>query len=113
MPNRFFISARKTRATEADAVAEKLQARGWQRTYKWRDLDGAARQEHSETALAELDGVQKADVLVALFPGGFGTHVEIGAALAFGKPVIIHSPDQQTLETPYLCVFHYHPKVER
>jgi hypothetical protein len=47
-----------------------------------------------------------------LLPGGFGTHVEIGAALALGKPVILHSPDQKTLETPYPCVFHHNPGVK-
>jgi nucleoside 2-deoxyribosyltransferase len=59
----------------------------------------------------EIDGIRNADVLIALLPGGFGTHVEIGAALAFGKPIIIHSPNQTVLETPYPCVFHYHPLV--
>jgi hypothetical protein len=55
---------------------------------------------------------QNSDVLIVLLPGGFGTHVEIGAALALGKCVILHSPDQKTLETPYPCVFHYHPSVK-
>ena len=56
--------------------------------------------------------MRDADVLVVLLPGGYGTHVEIGAALALGKPVILHAPDRKTLETPYLCVFHYHPAVK-
>jgi hypothetical protein len=47
-----------------------------------------------------------------MLPDGFGTHVEIGAALALGKPVILHAPDRKTLETPYPCVFHYHPGVK-
>jgi predicted Rossmann-fold nucleotide-binding protein len=50
--------------------------------------------------------------LIALLPGGYGTHVEIGAALALGKPVILHAPDQKSLNTPYPCVFHYHPGVK-
>ena len=32
-------------------------------------------------------------------------------ALALGKPVVIHAPDQKTLNTPYACVFHYHRLV--
>ena len=66
---------------------------------------------HAEIAVQELNGVCEADVLVVLLPGGFGTHVEIGAALALGKPVILCAPNQKTLETPYPCVFHYHPNV--
>ena len=56
--------------------------------------------------------MRRADVLIVLLPGGYGTHVEIGAALALSKPVILHAPDRKTLETPYPCVFHYHPGVK-
>src|ERR1700738_3378900 len=112
MATRFFISARKDRQLEVDALADKLKAHGWERTLAWKHEDGANHKENSEIALAELQGVHEADVLIALLPGGYGTHVEIGAALALGKPVILHSPDQKTLETPYLCIFHYHPAVK-
>jgi hypothetical protein len=36
-----------------------------------------------------------------VFFGGYGTHAEIGAALALGRPIIIHAPNQQVLDTPY------------
>ena len=62
--------------------------------------------------MAELAAVRDADILIVLLPGGFGTHVEIGAALALGKPVILHAPDRKTLDTPYPCIFHYHPGVK-
>jgi hypothetical protein len=42
----------------------------------------------------------------------FGTHVEIGAALALGKPAIIHAPNRETLETSYSRISHYHPRVK-
>ena len=112
MPKRFFVSARKDRSAEADALSIELKRRGWHRTYEWNPLDGETLEELAKFAIAEMDGVRKADVLIVLLPGGFGTHVEIGAALALGKPVILHSPDQKTLETPYRCPFHYHPKVK-
>jgi len=112
MATRFFISAKKDRQLEVDAFANKLKAHGWERTLAWKHEDGANHKENSEIALAELQGVHEADVLIALLPGGFGTHVEIGAALALGKPVILHAPDLKTLETPYPCVFHYHPAVK-
>jgi nucleoside 2-deoxyribosyltransferase len=113
MGKRFYISSKKDRSAQANALAEKLKGRGWERTYTWTAHDGEGADGHARVALAELDGVQKADVLIVLLPGGFGTHVEIGAALALGKSVILHSPDQETLETPYRCVFHHHPSVKR
>lgn len=111
MPKRFYVSSRKDRSKEANALADALKAQGWKRTFEWTDLGDASAESRAATAEAELQGVREADVLIALLPGGFGTHVEIGAALALGKPVILHAPDQKTLEAPYPCVFHYHPNV--
>ncbi len=112
MAKRFFLSTRKDRSEEANTLSAALKAHGWERTFKWTDKDGEGSAGHAAVALAELKGVREADVLVVLLPGGYGTHVEIGAALALGKPVILHAPDQKTLDTPYPCVFHYHPGVK-
>lgn len=112
MAKRFYVSSRKDRSKEANALAEALKEQGWERTFEWSDLGDATAESRAATAEAELQGVRDADVLIVLLPGGFGTHVEIGAALALAKPVILHAPDQKTLETPYPCVFHYHPSVK-
>lgn len=112
VPKRFYIATRKDRSAEADALSEALTAEGWERTFAWGGREGSDPEQYAAIARSELDGVAKADVLVVLLPGGYGTHVEIGVALALGKRVIIHSPDRKTLETPYPCVFHYHPGVK-
>jgi len=112
MPKRFYVSSRKDRSEQANALSEALKAHGWERTFVWTDQPSAGPEARAATAEAELKGVRDADILVVLLPGGFGTHVEIGAALALGKKVLLHSPDQKTLETPYPCVFHYHPRVQ-
>jgi nucleoside 2-deoxyribosyltransferase len=111
MAKHFYLATRKDRSDEANALSAALAVHGWERTYTWTALDPAKTEDFAEVALREIAGVRDADVLIVLLPGGFGTHVEIGAALALGKPVILHAPDQKTLETPYVCIFHYHPKV--
>jgi nucleoside 2-deoxyribosyltransferase len=112
MPKRFYLATRKDRETQANAIAEALTAEGWKRTFVWTAEDGADPDRHAELAQQEIEAIISADVLIVLLPGGYGTHVEIGAALALGKPVILHAPDRKTLETPYRCVFHYHPGVK-
>jgi nucleoside 2-deoxyribosyltransferase len=67
-----------------------------QAAFTWCDAQIEATH-YATIALAELAGIREADVLLVLLPGGCGTHVEIGAALALGKPVIIHAPDRATL----------------
>jgi nucleoside 2-deoxyribosyltransferase len=112
MPNRFYLSTRKDCSAQAVVLVEALEAQGWERTLDWTDQNNVGPDGYADTALAEIAAVREADVLVVLLPGGYGTHVEIGAALALGKPVILHAPDRKTLDTPYPCVFHYHPQVK-
>jgi nucleoside 2-deoxyribosyltransferase len=112
MTKRFYLATRKDRAAEADAISAILKTHGWERTLTWTSQDGQSTDQHARVAQDELEAVRNADVLIVMLPGGFGTHVEIGAALALGRPVILHAPDEKTLETPYRCVFHYHPHVK-
>jgi nucleoside 2-deoxyribosyltransferase len=111
MTKRFYLATRKDREAQANAISEALNSQGWQRTFVWIAQDSADTDRHAMVAQQELDAIRDADVLIVLLPGGYGTHVEIGAALALGKPVILHSPDRKTLDTPYPCIFHYHPGV--
>src|SRR5690348_10188208 len=108
MPKKFYLSTRKDRLDQAASLLDALKENGWKQTFAWTDQDAHNPAEYSNIAKAELAGVHEADVLIVLLPGGFGTQVEIGAALALEKPIIIHAPDRKTLETPYVCVFHYH-----
>jgi hypothetical protein len=112
MPRRFYLSTRKDRSAEGAALTEALNGLGWECTFDWSTLRDVSPACYPEIALAEIAGVRDADVLLVLLPGGFGTHAEIGAALALGKPIIIHTPNQKILDTPYRCVFHYHPGVK-
>jgi nucleoside 2-deoxyribosyltransferase len=112
MTKRFYLATRRDRADEANAISAALHSHGWERTLTWSAQEGVGPAAHSELAQAELRAVAVADVLIVMLPGGYGTHVEIGAALALGKPVILHAANRKVLETPYPCVFHYHPGIK-
>lgn len=96
---------------------------GWHNTYNWTKHGSAAKMAENQQvsyadiamgiAAAEIDGVRDAQVVVVLMPGGRGTHAELGAALACGKPVLMLYNDVTELETPYPCVFYNHPHVKR
>jgi nucleoside 2-deoxyribosyltransferase len=112
MAKRFYLATQKDSSEKAAPLLEGLKAQGWERTYAWSSQDNVSPGEYAKIAVLELAGVREADVLVVLLPGGFGTHVEIGAALALGKPVILHASDLETLKKPYPCIFHSHPGVK-
>ncbi|HTV54774.1 MAG TPA: nucleoside 2-deoxyribosyltransferase [Terriglobia bacterium] len=112
MPKTFYLATAKDRGEELATLVDTLKSHGWERTYAWNGEDEGGTAQFSDVAVKELKGVADADVLIVLLPGGRGTHVEIGAALALGKPVVIHSPNRDILVKPYPCAFHYHPGVK-
>ena len=112
MSKRFYLSTQKDRNAEALPLLDALRAKGWERTFDWAGLEASSESEYAHLAMAEIAGIRDADVVIVILPGGRGTHIEIGVALAMGKPVILHAPNRKTLETPYPCAFHYHPKVK-
>jgi nucleoside 2-deoxyribosyltransferase len=112
MSKLFYLSTQKDRNAEAFPLLEALRTNGWERTFDWADREASNESEYADLAVAEIAGIRDADVVIVILPGGRGTHVEIGAALAMGKPVFIHAPNRKILETPYPCAFHYHPTVK-
>lgn len=65
-----------------------------------------------EVANLETQGVLDADVVIVLWPGGRGTHVELGMAIAAGKRVFLMSAvDGHHEASPETCAFYHHPLV--
>ena len=98
-------------------IRDQMRARGFKITYDWTTHKSVAhkgQQVCQTTAVKELEGVAKADIVVVLLPGGRGTHIEIGIALAFNRRVIIYgTPEDFAFEKHKTCVFYYHPNVKR
>ena len=85
-------------------------------TYDWTTAGGpaASTETLAEICQAEVDGVLSADRVIFLMPGGRGTHVELGLALASGKPVSMWS-ETESVFTPEgrTSVFYHHRLVRR
>lgn len=109
-----YVASSLERADEVEELYAFLTNVGVEVTYRWTQHgsvqhDGVAR--ISEVALAELEGIRKADVVVVLLPGGRGTHVELGIACALEKPVILHGDLEDQDGRP--CAFYLLPNVAR
>lgn len=80
-----YVASTLDNAGEARMVAEALEQDGWVITYPWwthGSVQAEGDERIREVAELELAGVLMADLVVLVLPGGRGTHVEIGAALA-------------------------------
>lgn len=102
MSRSFYIAGRLENVAQVQVVRDTLLARGWKCTYDWTIAgpitgSSAALQEVAEK---EMKGVLTAEVVFVLLPGGRGTHVELGLAIAAQrsmptKKIFIWAPTAQ------------------
>lgn len=108
---KFYIGTSLSRAKEHNFVRDLLKQRGHELTYDW-TLHGNMKSTTVEIlntiAHKELEGLLSADFVVILLPGGHGTHFELGAAIAAGKNVIIHSEEKALFEPCQKTCAFYH-----
>ncbi len=113
----FYIATSLLRATAHQMVKDALKTCGHEITYDWTlhgSVKSVSKERLREVAALELEAVAKADFIIVLLPGGSGTHVELGFAIAKGKRIFLHSEDPLTFELgPQTNVFYHHPDVTR
>lgn len=79
-----YIATGLDNAAAHNRLRDLLAAQGVGLTYDWTTHGSVwqrGRAEIREVAALEADGVRHADLVIALLPGGRGTHAEIGIAI--------------------------------
>jgi len=65
---------------------------------------------HKQIASKCIKGVIDANLVIVLLPGGRGTHVELGAALALMKPILLYGDISWRKDTK-ASAFYWHPDI--
>lgn len=112
---KFYIATSLSRATDHHVVRDALEVLGHTISYDWTvhgSVKSVSKERLREVAILELDGVLGADFVVVLLPGGKGTHLELGYAIARGKQVFLHSEEPLLFELgPQTNAFYYYPEI--
>ena len=116
---KFYVASGVSNAEKVNLAATALSAAGHTRTYDWTthgDVSKADPAFKRQVAASESCGVLEAELVVLLLPGRFGTHAELGMALASSgnKRILLWSESSAPFDgTEGFCVFYHHPAVER
>ncbi len=114
---KYYIATKLENHAEHNRLRDMLATLGHECTYDWSvhgPVYGSGLERVREVAQLEIEGVMAADVLIMLWPGGRGTHVELGAAIAGGQPIVIASDvDGHHVASTETCAFYHHPLVTR
>jgi len=114
---KFYIASKLENAEMVKSLAKVLKAYKWKHTYDWTEhgsVQNEGEERITEVATNELRGVQEADIVIVLLPGGRGTHAELGAANILGKRVFIWSEtDDLFKHDERTCAFYWNCNVTR
>jgi len=114
---KYYIATSLSRASDYRVVRDSLEIYGHEISYDWTlhgSVKSVSKERLSEVASLELAGVSAADFVIVLLPGGYGTHLELGFAIAKGKKVFLHSEDPLLFELgPQTNAFYHHSDVTR
>lgn len=98
---KFYIGSSFGNSEKVKALSEKLKGCGWEHTYDWTQSDAPAlytKEALAQIAALEQDGIREAEAVIILLPGGRGTHVELGMALALEKKIFLCAQDEHVLQ---------------
>lgn len=116
---RFYIATGLENALRAKELSVVLSRNGHELTYDWMaqgDVKMQGKERLAEIAFNEVRAVRDAELVVALLPGGKGTHTEIGVAIASrsNKRILIWSENGEHFrDEDKCCALYFHPAVER
>lgn len=112
---KFYIATSLSRVAAHHTVRDAIKKWGHEISYDWTlhgSVKSVSKERLREVALLELNGVSEADFVIVLLPGGNGTHLELGFAIAKEKKVFLHMEDPLLCELgPQTNAFYHHPDV--
>jgi nucleoside 2-deoxyribosyltransferase len=113
---KFYIATKLENHVNHNIVRDFLISDGHTITYDW-SIHGSVKSEGkirlAEVEKLERNGVQNADGVIVLLPGGRGTHVELGLALAFNINVFLYAPAEYGFleDDDRTCAFYHNPLI--
>ncbi len=114
---KFYIATSLSRVTAHHTVRDILKKWSHEISYDWTlhgSVKSVSKERLREVASLELNGISEADFVVVLLPGGNGTHLELGFAIAREKKVFLHTEDPLIFELgPQTNAFYHHPDIIR
>lgn len=109
---KFYIGSGLKNKEAVRTVAGKLKQSGWDHTYDWTQNELVSSLEELRTiGMLEKQAVDAADVVVILLPGGKGTHIELGMAIATKKKIFLHDSSGEAMNVPTTSTFYHLPEI--
>ncbi|WP_201714024.1 nucleoside 2-deoxyribosyltransferase [Rossellomorea arthrocnemi] len=111
---KFYIASSFKNKDLVRYVSERLKQSSFTHTYDWTKNERASTvEELQHIGQNEKDAIIDSNMVIIILPGGKGSHVELGIALALRKRVILYSPNDEVHDFANTTTFYHLPEVEK
>lgn len=109
----FYVASSFQNKQVVNEVSQHLNQHGWYLTYDWTENERAVSLvDLQKIGMLEKHAIANSDIVVVILPGGKGSHIELGLAIAWGKKVFLYSPDLEALDMHTTSTFYHLPEVQ-
>lgn len=110
---KFYVASSFQNKDIVRLVSEKLIKNGWHHTYDWTQNNRACSLEAlQKIGTLERQAVAESDVVIVILPGGKGSHIELGMAIAWQKSTFLYSPNFEAMNMETTSTFYHLPEVQ-
>lgn len=108
----FYVASSFKNKNLVREVSLKLKQLGWHHTYDWTQNERANSLETlQKIGILEKQAVAASDIVVVILPGGKGSHIELGLAIAWQKKTFLYAPNLETRDMDATSTFYHLPEV--
>ncbi|ATD30407.1 nucleoside 2-deoxyribosyltransferase [Macrococcoides bohemicum] len=110
---KYYIASSFANKEFVNLTIKSLNNLGFINTYNWTLNEKADNTlKLKNIGIEELNAVKDADILIAILPGGKGTHIEMGIAIGFNKPVLIAYFNKELISVDNSATFYHVDNVK-
>lgn len=112
---KFYIGTGFKNCELVNYYSKILEENGWKHTYNWANNINKYEtiEDLIQYAILEQKGIIEADIVIILLPGGRGTHIELGMALALNKKIFLCSTTEKEFSIENTVNFYQLPQVKK
>ncbi|MET1015047.1 MAG: group-specific protein [Paenisporosarcina sp.] len=111
---KFYVASSFQNINQVRTITKELIQIGGHLSYDWTLNERAdSIEDLQRIGSLEKAAIEDSELVIIVLPGGNGTHIELGLAIAGKKKIILFSPDHKIMDAETSTTFYHLPEIEK
>lgn len=112
---KFYIGTSFKNSDVVNYFSKELEKYGWKHTYNWAEniKERETEEDMIKNSILEENGINESEVVIIILPGGRGTHIELGIAVALNKKIYLCSENKDDFSIENTVPFYESQKIKK